>query len=333
MKKIKLNKIFVLGLTALFSSALYADQVTALKPSVTTAKYEQQPQVAGYYQYSFGSYQITAILDGTMGIPTALFQGLSKAEIDQILKKYYEDQAQGVQTPVNAFLINKGNELILVDSGAASCYGPILGSMHDNLIKSGHQPDQVGAVLLTHLHLDHACGISNQGKANFPNATIYVAQNEYDFWLNPKSVEQLPKEKQADFLNTVKQIQATLAPYQATNRIKTFKIGDDIHGLKAISSAGHTPGHISFSFKEGENEIVFIGDIVNSYSIQFEKPRTSIEYDSNQQQAVQTRLKLFAEYAKDGQTIAAPHLPFPGIGHISAQEGESYQWIPIKFKN
>ena len=49
--------------------------------------------------------------------------------------------------------------------------------------------------------------------------------------------------------------------------------------------------------------------------------------------AVQTRLKQFADYAKNGQTIAAPHLPFPGIGHIYSADGKSYQWIPIHFKD
>ena len=46
-----------------------------------------------------------------------------------------------------------------------------------------------------------------------------------------------------------------------------------------------------------------------------------------------TALKQFAEYAKGGQTIAAPHLPFPAIGHIYSADGKSYQWIPVHFKD
>ena len=46
-----------------------------------------------------------------------------------------------------------------------------------------------------------------------------------------------------------------------------------------------------------------------------------------------TALKQFAEYAKGGQTIAAPHLLFPAIGHIYSADGKSYQWIPVHFKD
>ena len=46
-----------------------------------------------------------------------------------------------------------------------------------------------------------------------------------------------------------------------------------------------------------------------------------------------SRLKQFADYAKNGQTIAAPHLPFPGIGHIYSTDHKSYQWIPVHFKD
>jgi hypothetical protein len=47
--------------------------------------------------------------------------------------------------------------------------------------------------------------------------------------------------------------------------------------------------------------------------VQFDKPETAIEYDIDPKKAVQTRLKQFANFAKNGQTIAAPHLPFPGL--------------------
>ena len=77
----------------------------------------------------------------------------------------------------------------------------------------------------------------------------------------------------------------------------------------------------------------FIGDIVHSHTVQFDKPETTIDYDIEPKKAVQTRLKQFAEYAKGGQTIAAPHLPFPAIGHIYSADGKSYQWIPVHFKD
>ena len=297
------------------------------------APIQQQKQIAGYYQYQAGDVQITALLDGTNFMSPKLFQNIPEKEVHDILKKYYADQAKGIQTSINAFLVNTGHSLVLVDSGAASCFGPHLGSVLSNLKASGYKPEQVDTILLTHLHPDHVCGISQNGVANFPNATVYVSNDEANYWLNPKQVEKLPKEKQAAYLGTVEKIKPAIAPYQAKQRFKTYKLGDEVQGFKVINTAGHTPGHFSYELKTKDEAVVFIGDIVHSHTVQFDKPETAIDYDIDPKKAVQTRLKQFAEYAKGGQTIAAPHLPFPGIGHIYSADGKSYQWIPVHFKD
>ncbi|MBJ9744848.1 MBL fold metallo-hydrolase, partial [Acinetobacter baumannii] len=46
-----------------------------------------------------------------------------------------------------------------------------------------------------------------------------------------------------------------------------------------------------------------------------------------------TRLKMFAEISNKQQWVAAPHLPFPGIGHVYKVNAEQYQWIPLYFNN
>ncbi|WP_438503246.1 MBL fold metallo-hydrolase [Acinetobacter soli] len=292
-----------------------------------------QKQVAGYYQYQAGNVQITALLDGTNFMSPTLFKDIPQQQVHDILKKYYADQEKGVQTSVNAFLVNTGKSLVLVDSGAASCFGAHLGSVLTNLKAAGYQPEQVDTILLTHLHPDHVCGISKNGTANFPNAIVYASQDEANYWLDAKQASKVPEAKRAGYLGTGEKIKAALAPYQAKQRFKTYKLGDEIQGFKVISTAGHTPGHFSYAFKTDSETVVFIGDIVHSHTVQFDRPKTAIEYDINPQQAVQTRLKQFADFAKNGQIIAAPHLPFPGIGHVYSADGKSYQWIPVHFKD
>lgn len=322
-----MNKILA---SLLFSTSLISFHTFATSPP---APIQQQQQVAGYYQYQAGHAQITALLDGTNFLSPTLFKNLPEKDVHEILKKYYADQEKGVQTSINAFLVNTGHSLVLIDSGAASCFGSHLGSVLSNLKASGYQPEQVDTILLTHLHPDHVCGISKNGVANFPNATVYVSNSEANFWLNPNQVKRLPKEKQAGFLATVEKIKAAIAPYQAQQRFKTYQLGDNIKNFKVISTPGHTPGHFSYELKTTDETVVFIGDIVHSHTVQFDKPETAIDFDVDPKQAVATRLKQFAEYAKNGETIAAPHLPFPGIGHIYSADGKSYQWIPVHFKD
>lgn len=322
MKTLKL-----LFLTLALSATTLTTQ--AAEPTIPTQK-----QVAGYYHHQIGNTQITALLDGTNYLSPSMFKGLSDAEKTEILKKYSAVNEKGIQTSVNAFLINTGKQLFMVDSGAASCFGTHLGSIYNNLKASGYQPTQVNGIFLTHLHPDHVCGISNSGKANYPNATLHIAKTEYDYWLSPNTVKKLPKDKQAGFLATVEKIKAALAPYEKAKKIKVFSDKSLSFGAVEFKpSFGHTPGHYSFKLKTDGQELVFIGDIVHSHTLQFDQPETAIEFDIDPQMAVQTRLKHFAQYAKDGQLIAAPHLPFPSIGHIYRQNDTSYQWIPIHFKD
>ena len=309
------------------AAAPLAQAITPVEPPKTN------PQVAGYYQYNMGNMQITALLDGTNYLSPNLFKGLTEQESQDILKKYYAVNDKGVQTSVNAFLVNDGMYLHLVDTGAASCFGDHLGSVYDNLVASGHQPEKVDTIVLTHLHPDHICGISKDGADRYPNARIFVSETEYDYWLGEGQAEKMSEAKRAGFIATVEKIKQALQPYQDRRVVFKFNKDQKIDRFTVIESKGHTPGHHGFSLKSQDQEIVFIGDIVHSHTLQFERPETAVNFDIDPEQAVQTRLKYFAEYAKDGQTIAAPHLPFPGIGHIYSKDGKSYQWIPVHFKN
>ena len=151
-----MHKILI---SALISTSFLSLTTFASTPPLTSI--QTQKQVAGYYQYQAGDVQITALLDGTNFMSPKLFKNTPEKEVHEILKKYAADQAKGVQTSVNAFLVNTGHSLVLVDSGAASCFGTHLGSVLSNLKASGYKPEQVDTILLTHLHPDHVCGIAN----------------------------------------------------------------------------------------------------------------------------------------------------------------------------
>lgn len=326
-----MNKRFALTLA---SSLLLAAFSLVHAASPTTQMPSKKPQVAGFYQHQFGDYQITALLDGTIQLPRAVFQGMSDAQVSHILQKYHVDQAKGIQTSVNAFLVNDGKQLSLIDSGAASCFGANLGSIQDNLIASGHKLESVNHVFLTHLHPDHVCGVSKNGVAVYPNAILHISKQEYDYWLDGQTLAALPQAQQEKFLGTVIAIKAALEPYEKAGKIKLFSDKVlQVGGVQIKPSQGHTPGHYSFVLNHQGKQLVFIGDVVHSHTIQFDRPATAVEFDVDPIQAVSTRLKHFAQYAKEGQTIAAPHLPFPGIGHIHLQERQTYQWIPIHFQD
>lgn len=320
LKKSWLNRLVksLLGtVLVFFASTLLADDKVPV---------QQQTQVAGYYRMMLGDYEITALYDGFVAIDSKLLKGISAKDVSKLLQAMFVTDNNGVQTAVNAFLVHTNNHLILVDTGAESCFGDGLGSVEDNLRAAGYTPEQVDTVLLTHLHPDHACGLTKQGKRVFPNATLYVTQAEAGYWLSNKAEQQAPESARGTF----KMAQQAVAPYQAANKFKTFTDRLPINEVQLMASPGHTPGHMSYLVTSKGNSLLIWGDIVHSHAVQMARPEVAIEYDSDSEQAIASRKKILAYAAKNKLWIAGAHLPFPGLGHVKAND-KGYTWVPVEY--
>ncbi|WP_431222972.1 MBL fold metallo-hydrolase [Serratia sp. L9] len=288
---------------------------------------QQQTQVPGYYRMMLGNLEVTALYDGYVNLDTKLFKGISEPDMQKLLARMFTDSKTGIQTAVNAFLINTGTHLVLVDAGTAQCFGPTLGAIKNNLRAAGYQPEQVDTILLTHLHPDHACGITDQGKAAFPNATVYAAKADGDYWLNKETALKAPKDAQPMF----KMAQDAVEPYAKQGRLKLYSPGEQLlPGLEVIATPGHTPGHTSYLFSSAGQKLLVWGDLVHSHSLQFAKPEVAVEFDSDSKQAIATRQKVFADAAENKLWIGGAHLPFPGLGHVRT-EGKGYAWVPVEY--
>jgi glyoxylase-like metal-dependent hydrolase (beta-lactamase superfamily II) len=297
-------------------------------PNHSEAPAKQTAQVPGYYRMELGDFQITALYDGPISLTPKLLEGISDTDANAMLASMFVPTTKdGVQTAVNGFLLNTGKDLILVDAGAAACFGPTLGQLGNNLRAAGYEASQVSKVFLTHLHGDHACGITADGKMVFPNATVYVAKDEAGYWLNKEIAAKAPKDAQAFF----QQAQESLAPYEAAGKLKQFAGGDTLgEGVVSLPLHGHTPGHEGYMFTSKGQQLLVWGDIVHSHAVQFAQPDVSIDFDTDQKQAIATRKALLAQAANEKFWIAGAHLPFPGIGHVRAEK-TGYSWIPAEY--
>lgn len=292
----------------------------------------QAPQVGtqapGYFRMAVGDYEVTALFDGYNDLSPKLLQGMSQSQIRALLARR-SIETPGVQTAFNAFLVNTGTQLILVDTGAGQCIGATAGQLSANMQAAGYKPEQVDTILLTHLHLDHVCGLVDaEKKPLFANATVYAAKAEADYWLDPAALAKAPAGSKAFF----KIAQDSTTPYVAAGRFKTFAAGQSpLPGLvEATLEAGHTPGSTTYRFTSQQQSIVFMGDLVHNLAVQFLHPEVSIGFDVNSQQAIASRQAVFSAAAASKTWVTAAHLPFPGIGHIAA-EGKHFQWVPVEY--
>jgi glyoxylase-like metal-dependent hydrolase (beta-lactamase superfamily II) len=287
-----------------------------------------QTQVPGYYRIELGRFEITALFDGALELETSLLKNISAADLQELLARKFVGNPK-MQTAVNAYLVNTGSNLVLVDVGAAKLFGPSLGFVLENMKAAGYDPAQVDTVVITHLHGDHVGGLNDAGgRALFPKAKILVAKADNDFWLSQEIADGSPVELQPFF----KIARDSAAPYLASGQWQTFTEGDTlVSGIHAVKADGHTPGHTAFAVESEGQKLLIWGDLVHAHAVQFARPGVSIEFDIDQEKAIATRHSIMKAMATGDSLVAGMHLPFPGIGHVLADGENTYSWVPVEY--
>ena len=312
-----------------FAAALLAGlagSVVGPSPALATAP-QHHEQVPGFYRTKVGDFEVTALFDGAAKFDLDWLTA-KKVTMDGVAKALHEDPHL-LDTGDTGFLVNTGNELILVDAGAGTWFGGgALGRLVDSLHSAGYTPEQVNRVLVTHLHSDHIGGLTTRdGKRVFPNADVFVAKAESDFWLSPEIAAKAPKDAQQFF----QAARAVSAPYLKAGKWHTFSDSEAImDGVQLVSLHGHTPGHTGYEFSSKGQSILFWGDTIHEQLVQLGHTDTTVVFDIDHAAAAAMRKQLFPTLASEAALIAGPHMPFPGMGRLRKQ-ASGYVWAPVIF--
>ena len=299
-------------------SALFAGAASAAAPFAKT-------QGEGYFRTMIGDFELTAISDGTVDLPVDTLLQTKKETVDATLAKSFLKSP--LETSDNAYLVNTGTRLVLVDTGAGVLFGPTLGKMLANLKASGYTPDQVDEIYITHMHPDHVGGLMAGANRAFPNAVVRAAKAESDYWLSDSNMNKAEAGKKGMFQGAM----ASVNPYVQAGKYKAFE-GDIelVPGITAHADKGHTPGHTTYFVESRGQKIQLAGDLIHVAAVQMDNPTITISFDSDSRAAYASRKKEFDAAAAGGYLIAGAHLPFPGMGHLQVQ-GKGYRWIPVNY--
>jgi glyoxylase-like metal-dependent hydrolase (beta-lactamase superfamily II) len=285
-----------------------------------TTAFKPTHQTPGVHHRAVGDAVVTALNDGILEASFDLLTNIDPAEPPTLHQAAF--RAIPPRITVNAFLVQIGERLTLVDSGCGGVMGPSLGRLADNLAAMGVAPAAIDTVLLTHLHPDHVGGLVDAaGNALLPNAELIVPEAEPRFWQDDTVLAQAPEENRG-FIQLARSV---LAAYHG--RLRTIASGEALPGVTAIPAPGHTPGHTGWLIASGAESLLIWGDIVHLPGVQFARPDAGMSFDVDGAQAIATRRRMMDMAATDRLLVAGMHLDFPAFGHL-ARAGEGYAFIP-----
>ena len=151
---------------------------------------------------------------------------------------------------VQPFCIVTEKDVLLIDTGLGYCNKDGVLQLHQNLLDNGIDPIHITKVLMSHLHKDHAGGVSKEDKIlnnsflSFPYATYYVNKNEYEYAMAKGKPSYTPSE--FEILGKI------------DNIVFTEDVGVIDDYIHYEVTAAHSPHHQVFTIKE-DDEIIFFG--------------------------------------------------------------------------
>ncbi|MCB0864652.1 MAG: MBL fold metallo-hydrolase [Solirubrobacterales bacterium] len=132
----------------------------------------------------------------------------------------------------------------LIDPGPSSSIETVLAAM-------GGEPE---AVLLTHIHLDHA-GATGTLVKRFPDLRVYVHEVGAPHLIDP---ERLLRSAARLYGEDMDRLWGEVLPVPESN-VTTLAGGETVAGLEVLYTPGHASHHVSY-FDPGSGE-AFVGDV------------------------------------------------------------------------
>ncbi|MCM3125564.1 MULTISPECIES: MBL fold metallo-hydrolase [Bacillaceae] len=192
-------------------------------------------------------------------------------------RKYEVNDKNQIELRTDPILIQAEGKNFLVESGIGNGklnekqkrnFGVLEESSLDaELERLGLTAADIDFVLMTHMHFDHACGltkvIDGELASVFPNAKIITSQVEWDEMRNPNI-----RSKSTYWRENWQGIEQQVEAFE-----KEWSFGP----LKMIHTGGHSDGHSILIIEDGDSTVVHMADIMPTHAHQ--NPLWVMAYD------------------------------------------------------
>lgn len=267
------------------------------------------------------------------------------------------DERNRIPLQTNSLLLEREGMLVVVEAGIGNKQGPKERDIYameersvlDALHEAGARPEDVSCVLVTHLHFDHAGGLTRTARAgegegprlSFPNAEIVVQAREWEDaranrstmhktylsdHLTPEVRERVRAVHGAEPLAAAlargcaaeSGASALAGPTLGASVAVGFSFSEVRPGIDVFRVPGHTWGQQAIRFREPSGRwVVFVPDVMPT--AWHAGGAYNLAYDVEPYVSMQMRALLLATAAREGWLLALDHDPGGAIFTVEAE--------------
>lgn len=275
-----------------------------------------------------GTLRMHAIMAGTQRLDGGAMFGVVPKPLWE--RRIPADGRNRIPLAMRCLLIEHASGLVLIDTGSGSKetekFHDIYGIenrggaagdtwLEDGLRSLGVQPEDVGLVINTHLHFDHAGGNTRHDadgtlRPSFPRARYLVQGGEYAYATHPNE------------RTGASYFPANFVPLHESGPLELLDGEREVaEGIRVVPAPGHTPHHQGVLIESGGETAFYPADLVPT-SAHLPLPWI-MGYDVEPLVTLESKRRLLARAAADDWMLVFEHDPVTAAGRI-AHDGKAY---------
>jgi glyoxylase-like metal-dependent hydrolase (beta-lactamase superfamily II) len=270
--------------------------------------------------YRLGNFELYILSDGTFRLDGGAMFGIVPKTLWQKVTK--PDEHNRILLGLNVLLIKAGGKNILCESGIGKRWDAKSIQIYDIshastvegcLLTLGLSVKQIDYVILSHLHFDHAGGLTtvvdDKIVPSFPNAKYIVQRLAYEeaMWDNERTKGSFKKEDLLILQDRLKLVDGE------------FKVCE---GVWTQLTGGHCEGHQITFFESQGKKGVFVGDIIPT--AKHIHPAWVMGYDLYPHKTTLIKRELLKKTISENWLVVFPHEIETPMGFIRQKNKKFY---------
>ncbi|MGE6488120.1 YtnP family quorum-quenching lactonase [Paenisporosarcina sp. NPDC076898] len=221
-------------------------------------------------------------------------------------KKYPANDSNQIGMSTDPILIQVDGKNLLIDTGVGfnkmderqlrNNGVQAQSQLEDSLASLGLLSEDIDYVLMTHMHADHASGLTkrenDQLVSTFPNAKIHLSAIEWNEVRNPNI-----RSRNTYWKENWEAIQSQVEIFEGELEV--------LPGVRMIHTGGHSEGHSIIKLEQNGETIIHMADIMPTHAHQ--NPLWVLAFDDYPMTSVFAKEKIMAEALANGHSFIFYH--------------------------